>query len=222
MRTSHSIRRPSRIGSTSATFRCLPRADGSGLPSLSPAFSTSAELFFGFDSAEPLKAAELHVKPLGDLACGIGRFVVPPDAGSGHGPWSGRSLAARALQPDERTLEAVFRRDEPPLTCGDPYHYERLSRGATPVYPLAAGAAGISGRATVKVTLGNDGSVVNATIYRSSGYDSLDSAAIDAAKNSSFEPETFRCVGYPGSYLFTADFGAGLSGRRGSISPIIS
>lgn len=58
-----------------------------------------------------------------------------------------------------------------------------------PDYPNGARDGGIQGDVTVLVVIGTDGSVVDASIYASSGNDQLDQASLAAARGSTFKPE---------------------------------
>lgn len=60
--------------------------------------------------------------------------------------------------------------------------------------------------AKVEVRLDASGAVVGTKIYTSTGYSQLDRAALEAARESRYEPEEHNCKNIPGSYLFTVDF----------------
>ena len=62
------------------------------------------------------------------------------------------------------------------------YYYKQ------PSYPRLCKLAGIEGVVTIKVLIGKDGLVIKAKIARSSGSDSLDAAALSAAKDNKFSP----------------------------------
>lgn len=57
-----------------------------------------------------------------------------------------------------------------------------------PVYPRLAEQAGIEGTVWIKVLVISDGSVREAVVYKSSGTESLDEAAVEAAKKCRFKP----------------------------------
>lgn len=61
-------------------------------------------------------------------------------------------------------------------------------RISAPKYPPADQAAGHNGTATIKATISVDGTVANAAVYKSSGYKSLDDAALKALSTGSFTP----------------------------------
>ena len=65
---------------------------------------------------------------------------------------------------------------------------------------------GLTGTSMVKVSLSATGSVLGATIYKSSGSALLDNAAVQAAKESSYSPEIDNCAKVAGDYIFRADF----------------
>jgi TonB family protein len=91
-------------------------------------------------------------------------------------------------------------------TC--PLRYRPLHGGdsATPVYPPAAAAQHASGTVRVEIDLAADGSVLDATLYQSSGNPFLDAAALDAAPNRAYLPEIFRCEPIAGTYLYRTVF----------------
>ncbi len=57
-----------------------------------------------------------------------------------------------------------------------------------PEYPRLANQAGIEGLVWVKALVSNRGDVLDAVVYKSSGTDSLDDAAVAAAKYNKFKP----------------------------------
>jgi TonB family protein len=59
---------------------------------------------------------------------------------------------------------------------------------AAPRYPDFDANEGHEGTTTLEVTVGPDGSAIAVSIYRSSGYPNLDSAAIAAARASTYKP----------------------------------
>jgi protein TonB len=59
---------------------------------------------------------------------------------------------------------------------------------AKPEYPRLAKQAGITGLIWVKVLVGKDGTVKKAAVYKSSGTQSLDDAAVEAAYKNKFKP----------------------------------
>jgi TonB family protein len=75
---------------------------------------------------------------------------------------------------------------------------------ATPEFPDIDRS--ISGTAQVKVELGSDGGILNASIYQSSGNVDLDEAALTAVRATSFSPAIRNCVAIASSYLFISDF----------------
>lgn len=60
--------------------------------------------------------------------------------------------------------------------------------------------------AVVRVLIGPDGQVQEASIWRTSEDDNLDKKAIAAASASKYAPKIVHCVPTPGVYLFTAPF----------------
>jgi protein TonB len=66
-----------------------------------------------------------------------------------------------------------------------------------PAYPAAARAAKQSGRVLVVVQVNALGKATGASVYRSSGFPSLDQAALAAARASSYNPRRFAGVPVP-------------------------
>lgn len=67
-------------------------------------------------------------------------------------------------------------------------------------------AAGIQATAQVQVTLDAVGHVTDARIYSSTGTMSLDRAAVEAARRSTYAPSIVDCQPAGGTYLFKVDF----------------
>ncbi|NOR16759.1 TonB family protein, partial [candidate division WOR-3 bacterium] len=57
-----------------------------------------------------------------------------------------------------------------------------------PKYPESARRAGIEGDVIIKVLVNIDGSILDARIFISSGFQELDSAALEASMKAKFEP----------------------------------
>lgn len=57
-----------------------------------------------------------------------------------------------------------------------------IVRGAKPIYPLASRRRGEEGTVLIYVRLSHDGAVVEAKVYKSSGYEQLDESALKAVK----------------------------------------
>jgi protein TonB len=77
---------------------------------------------------------------------------------------------------------------------GDAAHATWRNR-VRPSYPGAARAAGQAGRVLIVVNVNALGRATGARIYKSSGYASLDQAALSAARASTFNPK--RIAGLP-------------------------
>ena len=65
-----------------------------------------------------------------------------------------------------------------------------------PVYPRASERRGEEGRVVVRVLISPQGTVLKATIQKSSGYHRLDDAALDAARSARFRPYTENGIAY--------------------------
>jgi TonB family protein len=76
----------------------------------------------------------------------------------------------------------------------------------SPEMPAMAKEQGLSGTAQVQVNLSASGQVLGAKIFASTGSSVLDSAAVEAAKRTTYTPKIVDCDRVPGSYLFRVDF----------------
>jgi protein TonB len=95
----------------------------------------------------------------------------------------------------------------PKPSCANPNADAAIAGSAVePEYPDIARQQGAAGTTEVKVTLDAAGNVTAAIVYKSSGSQALDNAAIVAAKATRYTPDTVNCVKQAGSYLFTANF----------------
>ena len=65
---------------------------------------------------------------------------------------------------------------------------------------------GSSVTAMIKVDLDTDGHVTGVSVYASTGSLELDEAAMRAARESTYAPETRDCRPVAGSYLFKVEF----------------
>jgi TonB family protein len=90
--------------------------------------------------------------------------------------------------------------------CATPHVDAAMTQAVPPVYPASARQQGATGTVLVKVTLDSTGAVVGTWVYRSSGNDALDDAALQAAQAGSYRPEINDCRPMGGSYIFHADF----------------
>jgi protein TonB len=128
--------------------------------------------------------------------------VVP---GEGEGTSSG--LAATALPAPTLTPAPVALTPKP--SCAHPQSAAHTIDTAEPDTPESARERGATGTATVRVDLAETGTVRGVAIAHSAGDPSLDAAALDAARRSTYAPEIEDCSARPGSYLFRVEFDAG-------------
>ena len=92
-------------------------------------------------------------------------------------------------------------------SCDHPNAVVGITNMVQPTYPKLAREQGISGTATIKVDVDENGGVTNAYVYRSAGDNSLDIAALNAARQSKYSPETFRCLPLSATFDFVMNFG---------------
>ncbi len=129
-----------------------------------------------------------------------------------------------AAQRDDASVKAVFDGLDPSaapvallkvlasglaLTCVKPYRYASIDGyPVQPQYPFIARSMGATGVVSVRVALNADGSVADASVYKSSGFESLDQSAVKAAQATHYLPQLFRCEPIAGVYIFKAEFTA--------------
>jgi TonB family protein len=101
---------------------------------------------------------------------------------------------------------------DPPSTalstpaCANPPHDAIVTNAVTPERPAIAQEQGAAGRTQVRVDLSPTGSVVSASVARSSGNTALDTAAVEAARQARYAPASDGCRAIGGSYLYTVDY----------------
>jgi len=81
-----------------------------------------------------------------------------------------------------------------------------VRRNLQPKLPRSASALGLRGTAVVRIALARTGRLKSAAIAHSSGHRQLDEAALEAARASTFRPETVACQGVEGEYLIEVGF----------------
>jgi TonB family protein len=91
-------------------------------------------------------------------------------------------------------------------SCEVPNAPASTTYGAVPAIPVIAANLDLTGTTFVQVDVAADGTLLNATVAKPSGTPLLDRAAIQAARESSFQPEIRDCLPVAGSYLFEVDF----------------
>jgi protein TonB len=76
----------------------------------------------------------------------------------------------------------------------------------TPEMPEIARQMGATGTAQIKVSLDENGKVMDVAVYRSTNNKALDKAALDAARQSRYRAELRNCLPTAGNYLYTVTF----------------
>ncbi|HXW50812.1 MAG TPA: energy transducer TonB [Candidatus Acidoferrales bacterium] len=118
-----------------------------------------------------------------------------------------QTTATSAPTPQTVAAAQVPDADATPVYAPDVVVDARFTHQVPPDYPAIAKDQGVQGTAVVFATIGPDGKVLSAHIDQSSGNKMLDDAALEAARESGFEPpiidgkpatETYRLV-----YTFT-------------------
>jgi len=96
---------------------------------------------------------------------------------------------------------------EPPApSCTAPDVAAHVVNTATAETPEVAQEQGVTGTTQVEVSIDPDGRITATSIYRSSGSQALDNAALAAARQSTYKADVRDCEAVAGSYLFTVVF----------------
>lgn len=90
--------------------------------------------------------------------------------------------------------------------CSDPNAQAKTLVAIAPDSASADVAAGSNVTAMIKVDLDENGRVLGVSVYASTGSLELDQAALRAARESTYAPETRDCRPVAGSYLFKVEF----------------
>jgi TonB family protein len=106
----------------------------------------------------------------------------------------------------DKTVGVTARRNAAPFDCKVAHRNVSTVRAVPPDYPKRAQELGQVGTVQVKVSVSATGAVSAASIYRSSGSEDLDGAALASARASTYAPEVVNCFAVSGTYLFRADF----------------
>jgi protein TonB len=133
------------------------------------------------------------------------RYVAPA-IGNENGVPQGNAATGPAYTAPPSTAPPATPAATPKPACAQPHVDATVTRPVEPDYPDMARQQGATGTVQVKVTLTAGGGVSSASVYRTSGNQSLDNAAVAAAQQSSYSPEIDNCQPVAGSYLFRADF----------------
>lgn len=92
-----------------------------------------------------------------------------------------------------------------PAPTSECRHEAHVVRAARPI-PKGLPADMPATKAVVKVLIGPDGKVKEASIFKSSGYPAFDIAVVDAARLTVYSPKVVDCKSVEGVYLFSAAF----------------
>ncbi len=130
-------------------------------------------------------------------------------SGSQSGVPSGVASAAPAAPAAAPAKVPVAPPTPPPtpkLSCANPNAEAGMSNKVQPEVPEMAQQQGATGTAEVEVSLSASGGVLGTSIYKSTGNQALDQAALGAARQSSYYPAKENCNSVPGHYKFVVQF----------------
>ena len=86
--------------------------------------------------------------------------------------------------------------------------YPEMTHKEIPEYPSSAARLGVGGTVWIKALVDTQGSVVDVVVHKTSGADTLDRAALRAARKCRFEPAQFQgeaiamWVAFPTEFIF--------------------
>ena len=135
----------------------------------------------------------------GDLTRGLGS--VQRDAGSVPDVYVKATYYVREVAALDQLVRSNG--DLETLMCS---HEAVAVKLITPSVPVAALVANAQGMAQIKVTLDSSGTLLNASVYRSTQNKDLDAAALEAVQQSQFAPPVRECKPEGGSFLVTTTF----------------
>lgn len=128
-----------------------------------------------------------------------------PHAKEQRSPQPGDETPAPAPPPAQAVTSVM------PFTiakCAKPFASARVSDAARPEFPESVKDQGFDGVATSEIAVAVDphGTLLDAWVWAKSGYPALDSAALRAARQSTYTGATSYCRPIAATYLFRADF----------------
>lgn len=91
--------------------------------------------------------------------------------------------------------------------CPEPNREATVTKAQEPDYPQSAKPLGLGPvTAEIAVTIDPSGKVVAAHVFKSSGNQAIDEAALKAASGSQYSPKLLNCQAVTADYLFRSDF----------------
>lgn len=90
--------------------------------------------------------------------------------------------------------------------CANPNQDAHVISAVTPTLPSSARDLHGTVVVLIELSIGSDGAVKDATVYKSSANRAMDAEALRVARASMYAPKIVRCVQTTGSYLFRVDF----------------
>lgn len=142
--------------------------------------------------------SRIHVprKPSGVVAVASSLPTGEPPAPGNTGPTGPDGANGQTTEPSS----------PPAPACSNPNMEAKTIVAISPDQTSSGFATGTNVTAMIKVDLDSAGRVTGVSVYRSTGSLELDSAAMQAARESSYAPETRDCQPVAGSYLFKVEF----------------
>jgi protein TonB len=198
---SHAEERDPQIVSLTARVHVSLPTPPPPTPSPRP-LQTKAPAKHAFTPRHAFRANVVHTTSRSDAGPAEAAYTSGPGDVAGDG---GRIVAPASAQPIAATpLPTPVATPKP--TCVQPHVDATTTNPVVPDTPETAREQGATGTVQVKVALSATGSVLSATVYKSSGSPLLDGAALHAAQQSAYAPELDDCIKVSGEYIFRADF----------------
>lgn len=163
---------------------------------------TAAPAKHAFTPRHAFRANVVHTTSRSNAGPAEAPFTSGPGDVAGDG---GRIGTPATAQPASATTPPTLAATPKP-TCAQPHLDATTTNPVVPDTPETAREQGATGTVQVKVSLSATGSVLSATVYKSSGSPLLDEAALQAAQQSAYAPEIDDCIKVSGAYIFRADF----------------
>ncbi|MGP8101712.1 MAG: TonB family protein [Candidatus Cybelea sp.] len=91
--------------------------------------------------------------------------------------------------------------------CAEPNREATVTKAEQPEYPQSAKPLGLGPVSVqIAITVDPSGNIVETHVYKSSGNQAIDEAALKAASGSKYSPRLVNCQAVVGKYLFRSDF----------------
>jgi TonB family protein len=132
-----------------------------------------------------------------ELARAQSRKATPSPSPAGREPFTAPAGVARAVS-TSMPFDSI--------DCDVPFRQATVTAASHPDFPPMLRDSGLSGTVLIAVAVDEDGHLIDASLYASSGLPAFDSAGLRAARLSSYSGPISYCQKVRGEYLFNATF----------------